>query len=53
MKQAGETWFIWLNRADQAFLKSRQIGHNQVVSAQHNSGQDGLPAPNDASPVTS
>ncbi|MBC7191095.1 GGDEF domain-containing protein [Marinobacter sp.] len=49
----GETWSVWLNRADQALLKARQIGRNQVVSAQRNNRQDELPAPSDGSAVPS
>ena len=47
----GETWSIWLNRADQALLEAKHIGRNQVVSAQKAVSQDNQPAANDSRAV--
>ncbi|MDI9243928.1 GGDEF domain-containing protein [Marinobacter sp. CHS3-4] len=36
----GETWSVWLNRADQALYRAKELGRNQVVSAARPSDED-------------
>jgi len=35
----GETWSVWLNRADQALYQAKERGRNQVVSAPKPAGE--------------
>jgi diguanylate cyclase (GGDEF)-like protein len=47
----GETWSVWLNRADIALYQSKERGRNQVVSAQRPEGiQERLPEDTDEQP---
>lgn len=48
----GETWSIWLNRADQALLEAKKIGRNQVISAPRSYNHEDTQTVDESQPVT-
>ncbi|MGO3296100.1 MAG: GGDEF domain-containing protein [Marinobacter sp.] len=49
----GETWSVWLNRADQALYDAKSLGRNRVVSAASQLATDGQSPDEFPTPVTS
>src|SRR5690554_6801674 len=49
----GETWSVWLNRADQALYKAKSRGRNQVVSASTHPSSEPHDPDNSPTPIAS
>lgn len=49
----GETWSVWLNRADQALYKAKSRGRNQVVSASSHPSSEPHDPDNSPTPIAS